>query len=139
MWCFLSAPVAALHLAFKAQQMHRSAVQPPLSVVMQLCSLASDSLKTCEQTMSSEDTLHQVSWCDKYHCSVTVDSVNFSLPILTYFSLGSCWRVTGCCVCAILYGSLAVVVLWDLVCVKNILPDSFAPDMLKMWICWLIW
>ena len=59
-----SAPVAALHLAFKAQQMHRSVVQPPLSVVMQLCSLASDSLKTCEQTMSSEDTLHQVSWFD---------------------------------------------------------------------------
>ena len=59
--CLLSAPVAALHLAFKAQQMHRSAVQPPPSVVMQLCSLASDSLKTCEQTMSSEDILHQVS------------------------------------------------------------------------------
>ena len=52
---------AALHLAFKAQRLHRSsASSPPLSVVNQLCSSASLALKTCEQSMSSDDHLNLV-------------------------------------------------------------------------------
>ena len=61
---FCSTPVpTALHLAFKAQRLHRqSATPPPLSVINQLCASASHSLKTCDQNMASEDHLHLVSY-----------------------------------------------------------------------------
>ena len=57
-----STPVpTALHLAFKAQRLHRQSATPPLSVINQLCATASHSLKTCDQNMASEDHLHLVS------------------------------------------------------------------------------
>lgn len=140
-WCYVlsfSAPVTALHLAFKAQHMHHNTNQPPLSVVMQLCSLASDSLKTCEQTMSSEDTLHQVSWLDTIQ-PWEATLVSSFLAHITYSSLVSCWPVIGCCVCATRYGSPVLAVSWNQVHLKNKLHDSFARVTVRMLIHWLVW
>ena len=55
-----SSPVpTALHLAFKAQHLHRSS-SPPLRVLNQLCLTASQSLNDCGQKMNTEDTLNMV-------------------------------------------------------------------------------
>ena len=63
---FSSGPIpSALHLAFKAQRLYHQSVGgvPPLSVMNQLFSTASHALKTCDQSISSEDNLHLVSMC----------------------------------------------------------------------------
>ncbi len=68
-----SCPVpTALHLAFKAQNLHRTS-SPPLRVLNQLCLTASQSLNDCGQKLSSEDNLNLVrhmlfsEYC-AYHC-----------------------------------------------------------------------
>ncbi len=65
-----SAPVpTALHLAFKANRLQRrptESVPTPVEVLLQLCSLTSNSLKMCvtdvlqDHTSSTENELHQV-------------------------------------------------------------------------------
>ena len=57
-----SGPIpSVLHLSFKAQRLYNhSSVVPPLSVINQLCSTASQALKICKQDISSEDTMNLV-------------------------------------------------------------------------------
>ena len=67
-----SSPVpTALHLAFKAQHLHRNS-SPPLRVLNQLCLTACQSLNDCGQKMNTEDTLNMVRLRYNYCVYVTV-------------------------------------------------------------------